>query len=104
MTMQFNLYEATACDGDTLIHKGGYSSVAECQAWCQRRSDCGAFTYNADRGRCYLKSDCDDRKIEDEDVSGVRLAVGALVGLAQRCISGARMGREELRSCCEATC
>lgn len=77
---EYNLYERTGCSGETLAHKGGFSSVEQCQAWCEARNwqGCGAFVYSPGRNRCYLKRDCNDRKIEPENVSGVKLAGGRL--------------------------
>lgn len=74
------MYERTGCLGDTLAFKTGFTSLAECQAWCDMRQwqGCGAFVYNSDRNRCYLKRNCDEREIEPDNVSGVKSAVGTL--------------------------
>mmetsp|Transcript_36945 Transcript_36945/g.94479 ORF Transcript_36945/g.94479 Transcript_36945/m.94479 type:complete len:691 (-) Transcript_36945:11-2083(-) len=74
---EYNLYERTGCLGDTLAFKTGFTSLAECQAWCDMRQwqGCGAFVYNSDRNRCYLKRNCDEREIEPDNVSGVKSAV-----------------------------
>lgn len=74
---RYNLYERVGCKGESLIARSGYDTVAECQAWCDERDGCAAFTLNAERGRCYLKASCDERETEPTNVSGIRISAGA---------------------------
>jgi hypothetical protein len=76
---EYNLYEGTGCLGETLVFKSGVPSVAACQAWCEKRhwQGCAAFVYAPDRNRCYLKTNCDRREVESDNISGVKLAIGS---------------------------
>jgi hypothetical protein len=76
MTMSFNLYERTGCEGSSIAHHGDYFSVEECKAWCDRREGCMAFTYSIERRRCWLKRECDEREVDTKLISGVKLSIG----------------------------
>lgn len=72
---RFTLFTDTECVVDNVLERRrDVPTVEACREACEALPDCGGFTYNPDRERCYLVADCSERSSEGGNTSGTKPA------------------------------
>lgn len=110
----FVIYRGTASKDET-IEKASLGDWEACRKFCSDTSDCVAFDYNEDKGKCFLKGSWTEVTAEQGHISGVvrEQADGVTVTAFERMddmecggdeISDGVIRRVESREDCEEEC